>query len=105
MPSIFIPLCFVISVHIKHAVYAFLMLAFCIYHIHVLIHYNVCTLFQLSPSSPESQVLQLDEQGEKIRAIPEKRCILILREIPQDTPQKVRVGICASQLHSLKWCV
>ncbi|XP_064389881.1 la-related protein 4-like [Halichondria panicea] len=36
----------------------------------------------------ESHVLHLDEQGEKIRAIPEKRCILILREIPQDTPQK-----------------
>ncbi len=37
----------------------------------------------------ESSLLQLDELEEKIRAIPEKRCMLILREIPQNTPQKV----------------
>lgn len=37
----------------------------------------------------ESSVLQLDEREDKVRAIPEKRCVLILREIPQDTPKSV----------------
>ena len=38
----------------------------------------------------ESSVLQLDETEEKVRAIPEKRCVLILREIPKDTPKEVQ---------------
>lgn len=44
-----------------------------------------CELF----SPVESAVLQLDETDEKVRAIPEKRCVLILREIPKDTPKEV----------------
>ena len=38
----------------------------------------------------ESGVLQLDEAGGKVRAVPEKRCVLILREIPKNTPEKVQ---------------
>lgn len=40
----------------------------------------------------DSSILQLDETEEKVRAIPEKRCVLILREIPKDTPKEVREG-------------
>lgn len=48
-------------------------------------------------------MLQLDETDEKVRAIPEKRCVLILREIPKDTPKEVRgvmsdVGISGARL-------
>ena len=39
--------------------------------------------------SLESSVLQLDETSGKVRAVPEKRCVLILREIPKNTPEKV----------------
>ena len=42
----------------------------------------------------ESHHLQLDETTEKVRAVPEKRCVLILREIPKDTPQKVAPAFC-----------
>jgi la-related protein 4 len=35
--------------------------------------------------------LQLDPTNTKIRAIPEKRCILILREIPKETPKEVMI--------------
>ena len=31
-----------------------------------------------------------------MRAVPEKRCVLILREIPKNTPEKVRVFV---------WCM
>jgi len=31
----------------------------------------------------------VDENDEKVRAIPEKRCVLILREIPKNTPKEV----------------
>ena len=41
----------------------------------------------------ESSVLQLDETGGKVRAVPEKRCVLILREIPKNTPEKVRISV------------
>lgn len=34
-------------------------------------------------------MLQLDDTEEKVRAIPEKRCVLILREIPKNTPKEV----------------
>ena len=44
------------------------------------------------PPPPESQVLQLDDEEEKVRAVPEKRCVLILREIPKDTPKEVWPG-------------
>ena len=37
----------------------------------------------------ESHHLQLDESFEKVRAVPEKRCVLILREIPKETPPEV----------------
>ena len=36
-----------------------------------------------------SSVLQLDEGEEKVRSIPEKRVVLILREIPKETPKQV----------------
>jgi la-related protein 4 len=39
----------------------------------------------------ESNSLQLDPTNTKIRAIPEKRCILILREIPKETPKEVMI--------------
>ena len=45
--------------------------------------------FELPLPPLESTVLQLDESDEKVRAIPEKRCVLILREIPKDTPKEV----------------
>ena len=45
----------------------------------------------------ESSVLQLDETEEKVRAIPEKRCVLILREIPKDTPKAVCVCVCVCE--------
>ena len=41
----------------------------------------------------ESRILQLDETGGKVRAVPEKRCVLILREIPKNTPEKVRRSV------------
>ena len=44
--------------------------------------------------SLESSVLQLDETGGKVRAVPEKRCVLILREIPKNTPEKVYIYVC-----------
>ena len=44
-------------------------------------------------SPPESTLLQLDETEDKVRAIPEKRCVLILREIPQDTPESAITGL------------
>ena len=40
-------------------------------------------------SLTESSQLQLDDGDEKVRAIPEKRCVLILREIPKNTPKEV----------------
>ena len=40
---------------------------------------------------PDSSLLQLDEEDEKVRAVPEKRCVLILREIPKETPKKVQL--------------
>ena len=42
----------------------------------------------------DSQHIQLDENGEKVRANV-KRCIIILREIPDSTPIEVSLfGIC-----------
>lgn len=56
---------------------------------------RACSLWGLYliclPSLVESSVLQLDETEEKVRAIPEKRCVLILREIPKDTPKEASV--------------
>ena len=40
-----------------------------------------------------STVLQLDEMEEKVRSIPEKRLVLILREIPKETPKQVSCKI------------
>lgn len=37
----------------------------------------------------DSGTLKLDTTETKVKAIPEKRCILILREIPKDTPKEV----------------
>ena len=50
-------------------------------------------------------MLQLDETGEKVRAIPEKRCVLILREIPKDTPKEVCmcIGIFMSAFCDDPW--
>lgn len=40
----------------------------------------------------DSSRLQLHHSNNKVRAIPEKRCILILREIPKETPKEVRLS-------------
>ena len=40
----------------------------------------------------ESNVLQIDPTLTKVRAVPEKRCVLILREIAKDTPKEVGVA-------------
>ena len=53
------------------------------FHTHITIH-----------SHTESPVLQLSDGNDKVRAIPEKRCVLILREIPEETPKEVECVFC-----------
>lgn len=47
---------------------------------------RVTVLGSCVPGSPQ---LQLDERDQKVRAVPEKRCILILREVPDGATEEV----------------
>ncbi len=60
---------------------------------------QVCVYVIIESFAPptDSGQLQLDDGDEKVRAVPEKRCVLILREIPKDTPKEVTA--LKSQLH------
>lgn len=49
---------------------------------------SIAQMMVMIPSCLESPCLQVDENGEKVRPV-HKRCTLILREIPEDTTQKV----------------
>ena len=51
----------------------------------------------------ESSQLQLDDNDEKVRAIPEKRCVLILREIPKNTPKEVSLSAQVFLLRHFWW--
>ena len=53
----------------------------------------LCTIIIMSCSLTDSNVLQIDMTLAKVRAIPEKRCTLILREIPKETPKEVSLII------------
>ena len=51
-------------------------------------YFGGCSLFWFRFLILDSQHIQLDENGEKVRANV-KRCIIILREIPDSTPIQV----------------
>lgn len=53
--------------------------------------HRLALIWDCPPSQSGSGVLQLDEAQAKVRAVPEKRCILILREIPKETGHEVLV--------------
>lgn len=59
----------------------------------VLLACKSCLLFCLA-----SPMVQVDEKGEKVRPN-HKRCIIILREVPEDTPIEVRLHSISPFLH------
>ena len=49
----------------------------------------MCVNVYVTTCAIDSPCLQLDPTMGKVRAVPEKRCILILREMPKETPEEV----------------
>lgn len=49
---------------------------------------EMCTVSKFYPLFSASPMVQVDERGEKVRPN-HKRCIIILREIPETTPIEV----------------
>lgn len=70
--------------------------------------YNIVliTSFELNIINPvfsvvESPNVQVDEKGEKVRPL-HKRCVVILREIPDTTPLEVNFDDSMTVSHSIK---
>lgn len=63
----------------------------------------------LHPPFPASPMVQVDEKGEKVRPN-HKRCIIILREVPETTPVAVKLSYSyftatVGASNHLKWCI